>query len=182
VVLLYLDELTYYRRPSVARCHQPRGGPGAYAEQGHGRKRRVIGALEANAGPWHHGQGDRAGVRELMRFYRGLAAAYPEAETIYVAQDNWPVHFLPPVLASLEGTPVRWLRLPTYAPWTNPVAKVWRQLKPELLHQHDYQDDWAGLQGAVEQWLQQAAQDPEELRRYTGLKRRRRKKRCLKPK
>jgi transposase len=184
VVLLYLDELTYYRRPSLARCHQRRGGPGAYAEQGYGRnrKRRVIGALEALAGRWHYGQADRAGVRELIRFYRGLVRAYPEAETIYVAQDNWPVHFLPQVLASLEGSPVRLLRLPTYAPWTNPVEKVWRKLKQELLHQHDYRDDWAGLLGAVEHWLHQAGQDPEGLRRYTGLKRRRRKKRCLKPK
>jgi transposase len=185
VILLYLDELTYYRRPSVARCHQRCGGPGVYAEQGYGRNRkgRVIGALEAHAGQWHHWQGDRAGVQELIRFYRGLVAAYPEAETIYVAQDNWPVHFLPKVLASLEGTPVRLVRLPTYAPWTNPVEKVWRKLKQELLHQHDYQDDWAGLREAVQQWLQRAAQDPQALRRYTGLKRRRRKKkRCLKPK
>lgn len=184
VALLYLDELTYYRRPSVARCHQPRGGPGAYAEQGHGRNRkgRVIGALEAGTGRLHYGQGRRAGARELIGFYRGLVAAYPEAETIYVAQDNWPVHFLPKVLASLEGTPVRLLRLPTYAPWTNPVEKVWRKLKQELLHQHDYRDDWAGLQGAVEQWLERAAQDPEGLRRYTGLKRRRRRQRRLKPK
>jgi hypothetical protein len=40
VVLLYADELTDYRRSSVARCHQPRGGRGAYAEQGHGAGRQ----------------------------------------------------------------------------------------------------------------------------------------------
>jgi hypothetical protein len=184
VVLLYLDELTYYRRPSVARCHQPRGGPGVYAEQGYGRnrKRRVIGALEANTGRLHYQQSHRAGARELLRFYQGLMAAYPQAEAIYVAQDNWPVHFLPHLLASLQGTPVRLLRLPTYAPWTNPMEKVWRKLRQELLHQHDYQDDWAGLQAAVEHWLERAGQDPDSLRRYTGLKRRRRRKRCVKPK
>src|SRR5438270_244168 len=65
VVLLYEDELTYYRRPSVARCHQPRGGPGAYAEQGHrsNHKRRVVGALDACSGRWHAWQGSRAGVK-----------------------------------------------------------------------------------------------------------------------
>jgi transposase len=179
VVLLYEDELTYYRRPSVARCHQPRGGPGASAEQGHGknRKRRVAGALDACSGRWHHWQGSRAGAKELVRFLAGLAAAYPGAERVYVALDNWPVHFLPAVLRGLEGTPVRLLRLPTYAPWTNPVEKVWRKLRQEVLHQHDYQDDWAGLQAAVEQWLQRAAGDPDGLRRYTGLKRSRKRSR-----
>lgn len=184
VVLLYLDELTYYRRPSVARCHQPRGGPGAPAEQGHGRNRkgRVIGALDALSGRLHHWQGSRAGARELVSFYRGLVGAYPGAEVIYVAQDNWPVHFLPAVQQGLSGTPVRLLRLPTYAPWTNPVEKVWRKLKQELLHQHDYRDDWAGLQAAVGGWLAGAAADPGALRRYTGLRRRRKRKRCYKPK
>jgi hypothetical protein len=183
-VLLYEDELTYYRRPSVARCHQPRGGPGAYAEQGHGRnrKRRVVAAVDARTGRLHHWQGGRAGAKELARFFAGLAEAYPGAERVYVALDNWPVHFLPAVLDKLSGTPVRLLRLPTYAPWTNPVEKVWRKLKQEVLHQHDYRDDWEGLQGAVAQWLARAAQDPEGLRRYTGLRRRRRRKRGLKPK
>jgi hypothetical protein len=184
VVLLYLDELTYYRRPSVARCHQPHGGPGIYAEQGYGRNRkgRIIGALDANVGRLHYLQSPRAGARELLRFYRALMADYPQAETIYVAQDNWPVHFLPHLLASLQGMPIRLLRLPTYAPWTNPVEKVWLKLRQELLHQHDYQDDWVDLQAAVQRWLEQAQQDPDGLRRYTGLKRRRRRKRCVKPK
>lgn len=184
VVLVYLDELTYYRRPGVARCHQPRGGPGAPAEQGHGknRKRRVIGALDAVSGRLHHWQGGKAGAKELCRFYRQLAEAYPGAEAVYVALDNWPVHFLPGALAGLAGTPIRLLRLPTYAPWTNPAEKVWRKLKQELLHQHDYRDDWDGLQAAVTDWLTRAAFDPEGLRRYTGLKRRRRRKRCRSPK
>jgi len=179
VVLVYLDELTYYRRPGVARCHQPRGGPGAYAEQGHGRnrKRRVIGALDACTGRLHFWQGGKAGVKELARFYRQLAAAYPAAETIYVALDNWPVHFLPELLAELAGTPVVLLRLPTYAPWTNPIEKVWRKLKQELLHQHDFGDDWLGLCAAVEQWLQRASEDPRGLLRYTGLRRRRKPRR-----
>jgi transposase len=66
---------------------------------------------------------------------------------------------------------VRLLRLPTYAPWTNPIEKVWRKLKQEVLHQHDFGDDWAGLQQAVQGWLAWAA--PADLLRYTGLRPRR---------
>jgi hypothetical protein len=173
VVLVYLDEFTYYRRPPAGRCWTPAGGPGPPAEQGHGRnrKRRVIGALDALTGRLTYWQGDKAGVAELGRFYRRLVQAYPQAEVIWVAQDNWPVHFLPGVTEPLKETPIRVLRLPTYAPWTNPIEKVWRKLKQELLHQHDYGDDWAGLREAVERWL--AGADPPTLLRYTGLRPRR---------
>jgi hypothetical protein len=177
VVLVYLDEFTYYRRPTVARCHAPAGGPGPPAEQGHGRnrKRRVAETLDALSGRLTYWQGAKVGAAELVRFYRALEAAYPEAEVIYVALDNWPVHFLPQVTGALAGSKIRLLRLPTYAPWTNPAEKVWRKLKQEVLHQHDFADDWAGLQAAVAAWLERAARDPEGLRRYTGLRRRRRK-------
>ena len=177
-VLVYLDEVTYYRRPSVARCYAPAGGPGRYAEQGHRRnaKRRVIGALDARAGRLTYAQGDRAGVAELVRFFRRLRAEYPAADVVYVALDNWPVHFHPRVLAGLPAG-VELLRLPTYAPWTNPVEKVWRKLKQEVVHQHAFADDWAGLQAEVERWLAGARADPAGLRRYTGLQRRRRPRR-----
>ena len=180
-VLVYLDEFTYYRRPSVARCYAAAGGPGAPAEQGHGRnrKRRLVGALEATAGRLTYWQGSKAGVDELLAFYRRLVADYPEAEVIYVAQDNWPVHFHPRLLAGLEGLPVKLLRLPTYAPWTNPAEKVWRKLKQEVLHQHSFADDWAGLQAEVGGWLERARADPTSLKRYTGLGRRRRKRRPM---
>jgi DDE superfamily endonuclease len=181
VVLVYLDEFTYYRRPAVARCYAPAGGPGAPAEQGHrkNRKRRVVAALGALTGRLTSWQGDKAGVDELLRFYRRLGEDYPEAEVIYVAQDNWPVHFHPRLLAGLAGTRLRLLRLPTYAPWTNPAEKVWRKLKQEVLHQHGFGDDWAGLQAEVGGWLERARADPAGLRRYTGLRRRRKKRRAM---
>jgi len=181
VVLLYLDEFTYYRRPEPAPAYAPAGGPGPPAEQGHGRnrKRRVIGALDAVSGRLLAWQGGKAGVKELNRFYGQVRAAYPEAEAIYVAQDNWPVHFLPGVSEHLAGGPVRPLRLPTYAPWTNPIEKVWRKLKQEMLRMHDFGDDWSGLQQAVADWLARAAADPQGLRRYTGLQRRRKRRNRL---
>lgn len=179
VVLLYLDEFTYYRRPEAAPVFAPTGGPGLPAEQGHqsNRKRRVIGALDAISGRLLSWQGSKAGVHELKRFYDQIGAAYAEAETIYVAQDNWPVHFLPSLLQHVQKRRLQLLRLPTYAPWTNPIEKVWRKLRQELLRMHDWIDDWLGLQAAVGQWLREAGDDPEGLRRYTGLRRRRGKRR-----
>src|SRR6476619_6698787 len=49
VVLVYLDEVSYYRRPSVGTAYAPVGGPGPSAEQGHrtNTRRRIVGAMNA---------------------------------------------------------------------------------------------------------------------------------------
>jgi pimeloyl-ACP methyl ester carboxylesterase len=113
----------------VARDFAAAGDDAPRADQGHrsNTKRRVVGAFEPRTGRLVARQWSNAGRANLIRFYRELMAAYPEAEAIYVAQDNWPVHFHPDVAASWVGTPLRPLRLPTYAPWTNPIEKVWRK-------------------------------------------------------
>ena len=61
-------------------------------------------------------------------------------------------------------------------PGESPVEKVWRKLKQEVVAQHDFIDDWAGLCGAVEGWLAAAA--PTDLLRYTGLRPRRQRMHC----
>jgi transposase len=171
VVFVYQDEFTAYRRPSVARAWHRAGGPGRPAELGHkaNGQRRLIAALDAVDGRVFCRQRAHADVGTLIRYYRALAEAYPAAEVIYVAQDNWPVHFHPRVLEALEGTKVRLLRLPTYAPWTNPIEKLWRRLKQEVLHQHDFGDDWEGLKGAVTAWLRKWSDPSPDLLRYVGL-------------
>jgi transposase len=170
VVFTYLDEFTAPRRPSVARAWHQAGGPGRPAELGHkaNNERRLIGALDAVEGRLFCWQRSHADVDTLIRYYAALAAAYPAAAVIYVAQDNWPVHFHPRLLAALEGTKVKPLRLPTYAPWTNPIEKVWRRLKQEVLHQHDFGDDWEGLKAAVTAWLQEWSGPSPGLLRYVG--------------
>jgi DDE superfamily endonuclease len=170
-IFLYQDELTYYRRPTVAQAYAGAGGPGLPAEQGHGSnsKRRIIGSLNLVTGHLFTWQRSHADVPTLIRYYQAVEVAYPGAETIYIAQDNWPVHFLPEVTEALKSTRVQLLRLPTYAPWTNPIEKVWRKLYQEVLHQHDYRDRWKELQVVVEAWLQQWANGSMELLRYVGL-------------
>ena len=36
--------------------------------------------------------------------------------------------------------------LPTYAPWLNPIEKVWRWLKQSVLYAHPWCDDFRELQ------------------------------------
>ncbi len=170
-VLVDEDELTYYRRPTVAQGYSVRGSDEPHARQGLRSNvyRRIAASLNVMSGrlfTWQRRHFDR---QTLLHYYQALEAPYPDAELIFVAQDNWPVHFHEDILAGLANTKIILVPLPTYAPWTNFTEKVWRKLYQEVLHLHDFADDWSGLQGAVEEWLGQFANGSPELLRYVGL-------------
>ena len=173
---LYEDELTYYRRPTVAQGYARAGQDGPRAEQGWARNRlrRVAACLDPRTGRLVAWQRERFDWRTLRRFYQeAVLPAYPDARRIYLIQDNWPVHFHPDLLAALADTPIRPLRLPTDAPWTNPVEKVWRKLYADVLHLHRFVDAWDALTLTVQAWLNQWS-DPgpglaADLLRYVGL-------------
>jgi hypothetical protein len=171
VVVVYPDEFTAYRRPRVARAWHPAGRPGRPAEIGHkaNNARRLIGAPGARDGRLFCWQRARADVETLIRYHRAPAAAYPAAERVYVAPASWPAHLHPRVLEALEGTKVERLRLPTDAPWTNPIEKLWRRRKQEELHRHDSGDDGSGLKAAATRGLRKREHGSLELLRYVGL-------------
>lgn len=171
IVLLYQDELTYYRRPSVARGYASAGRQQPLARLGHrsNTKRRISGSLNAVSGRFHAYQLARFGVAELKRYYQQLEAVYPDAACIYLVQDNWPVHHHAELRDYFSTSRITPLFLPTYAPWTNPTEKVWLRLKQELLHLHDFADDWQGLQAAVADWLAQWQRPSPDLLHYVGL-------------
>lgn len=171
VVLLYEDECTYRRRPTVARAWAPSGADAPRADQGLGtnKQRRVAACLDARDGRLLVRQRASFGRKALAAFLRDVAAAYPEAAAVFVALDNWPVHFHADLLAALADTTVHLLPLPTYAPWTNPVEDVWRALNADVLHHHGFGDDWDGLQAAVAGWLAGWADGSDALLRRVGL-------------
>lgn len=171
VVLLYQDELTYYRRPSLARAYAAEGQkePKAVLGLSSNKKRRISGSLNWQTGAVFTQQLHRFGVAQLKRYYQRLEAAYPQAERIYLVQDNWPVHRHPDLLDFFAKSRIQPLFLPTYAPWTNPSEKVWLRLKQELLHLHPFEDDWLGLQNAVQAWLDRWLSGSSDLLHYVGL-------------
>lgn len=170
-VLLYEDELSYYRHPTVAQGYAVAGSdaPHAHCGTGYNTYHRIAGSLDAWTGRFFHWQRKAFDRWTLLRYYQALETVYPEAETIFVAQDNWPVHFHDDILMALAGTKIILVPLPTYAPWTNPTEKVWRKLYQEVLHLHDFTDRWGELKAEVGAFLDQFADDSTELLRYVGL-------------
>jgi len=167
IVFLFLDEMGYYRWPDPA----PDWSPAPLATRnGTNRQQRLIGALNACSGRVEYLDDYIIGREKVGLFYRQLDAAYPEAKTIYVAQDNWSIHRHPDVLAVLAGLPrIEPIWLPTYAPWLNPIEKLWRWLRQRVLKLHRLADDWTALRQRVNTFLDQFVAGSPELLHYIGL-------------
>ena len=92
---------------------------------------RTIGALNALTGQVPYLDGDLVGRQQGRQFSSHLNRAYPKTvERIYVIPDNWNIHPHPDGLTALDGYPritPGWL--PPYAPWLNPLEKLWRWLR-----------------------------------------------------
>lgn len=172
MVRLYQDEVTYYRRPTIGYDYtvtatQPQ--PLARQGQGHNTARRIAGCLDAATGALHAWQRAHFDHETLLRFYQDVEAAYPQADTIYLIQDNWPTHYQTDLLAALRGSKFTLVFLPTYSPWLNPIEKVWRKLYQEVLHLHRRAMQWEVLQANVQTWLDQHRAPSTALLRYVGL-------------
>lgn len=169
---LYEDEMTYELRPRVSRAYAGRGRDVKRARQAAtAQSRRIAASIEVNTGVLIARQRSRFNVKEMYRYFRLVEKRYPRAERITIALDNWPVHFHAFVLEELakRHSRIELLPLPTYAPWTNPTEKVWGLLAKDVLNQHDFVEDWPGLQQAVTDWLASYDQGSQALLHSVGL-------------
>ena len=132
---------------------------------------RTIGALNAVTGQVTYLDGYIVGRQQVIQFYRQLAHTYPAADWLYVIQDNWNIHTHPDVLTALARVPrINPVWLPTYAPWLNPIEKLWRWLRQDVLKMHRWVEDWPQVKQRVHDFLDQFAQGSPDLLRYVGLK------------
>lgn len=199
-VALYLDELTYYRQPSLASTWEARGEVQPRACRSHraNTPTRVVATLDPANGRVVAWQGSRVGLDPLVRFYQQVRDAYPDAERCHIILDNWPIHFHPDVLVALEpqespfprylpghwskepsaraqkkwaglNLPLQLVPLPTYASWENPIEKLWRYAKQELLHLHRFADRLDDLRRRMMELLDGFSGGSQALLRYVGL-------------
>ena len=171
VVLLFSDELTFYRRPSLAPAYHLQGKTQPLAREvpGYNTPTRLVATLDGYSGRVLFEQARQIGKQELIRFYAAIRQAYPQATRIYLAQDNWPVHLLPEVLAAAKTHRLSPLFFPTYASWLNPIEKLWRWLKQDVLHVHNLADNLDELRRLVRVFLDAFQYGSADLLRYVGL-------------
>jgi transposase len=168
VVALFLDEFGYQRWPEVA----PTWGLAAAVAQraGNNQQWRTIGALNAVTGQVTYLDGYIVGRQQVIEFYTQLDRTYPAVALIYVIQDNWNIHTHPDVMTALARYPrIKPVWLPTYAPWLNPIEKLWRWVRQDILKMHRWVEDWPLVKQRVRHFLDQFAHGSQDLLRYVGL-------------
>jgi hypothetical protein len=172
-VLLFLDEMGYTRWPEAAQDwapHAPAPAP-ELTTSGTNSQWRIIGALNALTGQVDYLDDYIVGRRQVIAMYQRIEAVYSWADCIYVVQDNWSIHRHEDVQIALHGlgriVPV-WL--PTYAPWLNPIEKLWRWLRQDVLKLHRLADDWPALRQQVRCFLDQFSAGSHALLQYVGLR------------
>lgn len=195
-ILLYLDEFAFERQPTLSHAYEAQGQhcPLAYRSQRSNTQCRGLGALNALTGQVLYLQRTHITTAVLSAFYAQMATAYPQADTIFVVQDNWPVHVHPDVLARLQAQrspfwphvpdnwptqpsrravhdtlPIQFCFLPTYSPWLNPIEKLWRWVRQQVLHLHRLSDDWERLKQLVLDFIAQFHLGSLPLLHYVGL-------------
>ena len=169
IVLLFWDEMGFFRWPEPAADWGPTA-PMAQRSATNNQQWRILGALNALTGQVDYLDNYIVGREKVMAMYHQLDRAYPDARRIYVAQDNWSIHRHPDVLSAVDALPrLEPLWLPTYAPWLNPIEKLWRWLRQDVLKLHRRADDWTALRASVRDFLDQFASGSEELLHYVGL-------------
>ncbi len=172
-VFLYLDEHLISRYSGVARCYSACGAPArpAYHYAGFNSMMRIVGCLDAQTGAVLSKRCRKADVETFLTFLSEVERQYPEAELIYIALDNWSVHVSPAVTQALEAraSRIRLLFLPTYAPWLNPIEKVWLKFNREIGHMHPNFGRWQPWRLLIDHWLERITKGSEAMIRETGV-------------
>ena len=173
VVLVFLDEMGYGVWPEAAAdwCEPaPAEPPRADRQKSPNGLWRIAGALNALTGRVTYVDGYIVGRAKVIELYRRLVQTYPQARKIYVVQDHWSIHGHPEVLEAIQAYPqIAPVWLPTYAPWLNPIEKLWRWLRQDILKLHRLASDPKGLRQRVNGFLDQFADGSYALLRYVGL-------------
>lgn len=171
-VLLFQDEVTFYRQPTQASLWAGRGRRQPSLPWSHrsNTKLRVVGYLNAVSGRVHSQQTGSVTVTRLLQSLTQLSSWYGEAEKIFIVWDNWPVHQHPRVLQALaKQSRVEVIWLPTYAPWLNPIEKLWRWLKQRVTHAHPWCDDFTEYRHQIQSEIDRLDREPAALLKYVGL-------------
>jgi hypothetical protein len=170
VTAVFRDQMGFTRWPDpgpdwgVARPVADRRG----AKQG---RWRLMGALNPFTGQVTYWDNYIIGRAKVIACSEQLVAAYPWARRLYAIPDHWSIHKHPDVRAALKAwPPIEPVWLPTYAPWLNPIEKLWRWLRQDVLKLHRWADDGKTLRARVHAFLDQFAQGSERLLEYVGLR------------
>jgi len=172
VITLFLDEFTFHRWAETAPVYSNAGRiqPKVVLPCQFNTAGRIVSVINVVSGQVLYRVRSHITVTVLAELLLVIRMMYPNAKTIFVIQDNWHnVHFHPRQIAAAHEAHITLVALPTYSPWLNPIEKLWRKLKQEVLLMHTDGLDWDRIKSRVTLFLDQFASGSQDLVKYVGL-------------
>jgi len=172
IVLVYQDEASFYRQPTQSWlwAWMGRKQPRMRYSNRSNTHTRAVGFLEAITGRVLYWDMPKVSAKNLALCVHRLSSSFPHAKCIYLVWDNWPVHYHPIVQAALQkDSRIRVVELPTYAPWLNPIEKLWRLVRQEVSHTHPWCDDFRLFRTILAAKFSEFALGSQRLLHYCGL-------------
>lgn len=194
--LYFLDQLTVYLHPSIGYDWSNSSEQQPLARQGYRSNNtvRICAALHCFTGQVAWMIRSKISLPSLVQFFTDLAQKHP-GKTVFIVLDNWPLHWHPDLRAALQpqqypfqgklpkawqqliptkkfvakNLPIQLLYLPTYASWLNPIEKLWRWLKQDIIHNHRLTDDFQALKTRMTDWFANPTFSPQQILQYVGL-------------
>lgn len=169
-VILFQDELTYYSQQNDGLKYGTMGQKSPYVQHGvaENKMTRIGAVMDGLTGKVIYLQADKFGKLAMADLYKQARQDYPE-RTLFVIQDNVSFHKSDNVLAIADELNIIPVYLPTYASWLNPIEKLWRWLKADILRGHGFAHDPDKLREIVAIFLNKFADGSDDLLRYVGL-------------
>lgn len=170
-IALFLDQMSYHHWPEPGSTWASLDGPAPRAERAAPgeRHKKVMGALNARTGQVTHYHRARMTAKQVADFLTLLRTTYPDATRVVAILDNTPVHHTTIVAERAQEVGIELLFLPTYAPWLNPIEKLWAWVRTDVLRLHRHAGNWKHVPVMLKDFLDHLATDSAPLLRRVGL-------------
>lgn len=131
----YADEFNLSWLPTLRAMWSPKGQQIMIPTPAQPKKQYGVGAVNYHTGETVVHIRRRKRRIETAALLQTLLERHPSG-TVYVAWDNASTHVDDEVEAVVRGAAGRLvlLYLPTYSPWRNPIAMLWRHFRREVTH------------------------------------------------
>ena len=168
--VLFQDELTYYSQQNEALVYGTVGRKPPYVSHSatENKMTRIGAVMDGLTGQVAYIQANKFGKMARAQLYRKVRQIWSQPK-LFVIQDNCSFHYSHNVVKTAEQLDIIPIYIPTYASWLNPIEKLWRWLKADVLRGHEFAHDYHKLREVVAEFLDQFSQDSDALLRYAGL-------------
>jgi transposase len=172
-VVLFLDMMAYHHWPEPGRTWSSLDDPAPRAERAAPgeRHKKVMGALNARTGQVTQYHRARMTADQVAEFLVLLRETYPDAARIAAILDNAPVHHSEPVMQMAAGLEIELVYLPSYAPWLNPIEKLWGWVRQDVIRLHRQAGHWDQVPAMLTTFLDHFGPDGEDRYRDQLLRR-----------